>query len=81
MVKRETLAILLSLLSSFLLLLVLALLRTRLNTKEKARESLQTFSQLELAGDIAQLIELGEVADILGVLKLLGPDLLLGLSI
>lgn len=81
MIKRETLAILLSLLSSFLLLLVLALLRARLNTKEKARESLQTFSQLELVGDIAQLIELGEVADILGVLKLLGPDLLLELAI
>lgn len=80
MSKRETITILLSLLSSFLLLLVLALLRARLSTKEKARESLQTFSQLELAGDIAQLIELGEVADILGVLKLLGPDLLLDLA-
>lgn len=80
MSKRETLVFLLSLLSSFLLLLVLALLRARLSTKEKARESLQTFSQLELAGDIAQLIELGEVADILGVLKLLGPDLLLDLA-
>lgn len=80
MSKRETLTFLLSLLSSFLLLLVLALLRVRLSTKEKARESLQTFSQLELAGDVAKLIELGEVADILGVLKLLGPDLLLDLA-